>query len=52
MKKVLSITSLLISTNTFAHVSSTASTQQAAEHALLAVLLIPLAWFVARKFSK
>lgn len=53
MKKIFLTSGLLLSTNTFAHVSSTSHAQHSSEHLLLAALLVPVAWLIARKvFNK
>ena len=52
MKKLLSISGLLVSTNSFAHVSQAGHSQHASEHLLLAALLIPAVWLIARKVFK
>ena len=52
MKKIISAISLLISGNAFAHVSHANPVQHSSEHLLLAVILIPVAWFIARKVFK
>ena len=52
MKKITLALTLLISSNTFAHVSHTSQVQHSAEHLLLVALLIPIAWMIARKVFK
>lgn len=52
MKKITTAIALLISGNTFAHVSHASPIQHSSEHMLLAALLIPIAWLIARKVFK
>jgi hypothetical protein len=52
MKTIITAITLLISGNTFAHVSHANPVQHSSEHLLLAALLIPVAWFIARKVFK
>ena len=53
MKKIFLTSGLLLSANTFAHVSSAGYVQHSNEHMLFGALLIPVAWLIARKiFSK
>ncbi len=53
MKKIILTSSLFLSANAFAHVSTASNVQHSSEHLLLAALLIPVAWLIARKvFNK
>jgi hypothetical protein len=52
MRKLLAVTSFLFSGSVLAHVSHASQVQHSSEHLLLAVLLIPVAWFIARKAFK
>jgi len=52
MKKLLAVASILFSGSAFAHVSNANHVQHGSEHLLLAALLIPVAWFIARKVFK
>ena len=52
MKKLLFIAGTMYSAGVLAHVSHTSQVQHSAEHLLLAALLIPIAWVIARKVFK
>ena len=53
MKKSFLVAAMFLSGNAMAHVSGSGQVQHAGEHLLLAVVLVPLAWMVARKlFSR
>jgi len=52
MIKLLFIAGTMYSTGALAHVSHTSQAQHSAEHLLLAALLIPIAWMIARKVFK
>lgn len=49
MKKIFLTTSLLLSANTYAHVSNVSNAQHSSEHLLLALLLVPVAWLIVRR---
>lgn len=52
MKKILLIAGVMYSAGSLAHVSHESPVQHSAEHLLLAALLIPIAWLIARKVFK
>ncbi len=52
MKTITALTIAFLSSHALAHYTHAPAEQHGAEHLLLASLLIPLVWLIARKLSK